>query len=183
MKSRIAIATIVACAGGLAAFLANLNGARDFICSIGVSGACLTHSPQTTSAHPQPSLSLRKSMENPSPYARNFERLQLQPQERYNQVVTIFDTQMAQDRRQGVQIAPNEYVEIFKVVGRDDDVVVQVRIDKGSYWVLSRQTILLNDYPPLISRNPETDEATRLLFQDALQDQIDATRYLLKAGF
>jgi hypothetical protein len=80
---------------------------------------------------------------NEASYARNYSRLAKLPYERFPQVVTIYETPMATDRRNGREISPGEYVEIFKV-GEPTDVVILVRLDKGRYWLLSRQRISLS---------------------------------------
>jgi hypothetical protein len=86
---------------------------------------------------------------------------------------------MAADRRNGRQISSGEYLEIFKV-GNLNDVVIQLRIDKGHYWLLSRQRVNITDYPYLATYNPEHDDATFKRFQIALQNIIDSTRHFLK---
>ena len=122
-------------------------------------------------------------MTDESEYADNFERRELRSFERFNQVVTMFKVPMTSDRRVGVEVADGEYVEMFKIPGREDDVVVQIRIDKKGRWVLSRQSFLLDRNSPLIGIDPETDSNSFMRFRLVLQDQIDNTRYLLRTEF
>lgn len=118
-------------------------------------------------------------MTNESAYARNYERRQLREAERFNQVVTIFDLPMTADRRSGAEIAPGEFVEIFKVGTEVNSAVVQVRIDEGDHWLLSRQTFWLRE-GYLREWDPQSSEQVFQVFQRALQNEIDETRMELR---
>jgi hypothetical protein len=128
---------------------------------------------------PAPPLDEWEAVANDAPYARNYSRREKRPFELYRQIVTIYKTPMSADRRQGKQVAPGEYLQIFKV-GSSADVVMQLRVDKGNYWLLSRQRVSLNDHTHLIADNPERDDASFHEFQVALQNIIDTTRHFLQ---
>ena len=55
----------------------------------------------------------------------------------YKQIITVFLIPMTDDRKRE-EIAKNEYFESF--VLRANSITVQIRIDKGDYWVMSRET-------------------------------------------
>ncbi|HCK84468.1 MAG TPA: hypothetical protein DHW63_08105 [Hyphomonadaceae bacterium] len=112
-------------------------------------------------------------MENSAAYARNYQRQERRPTERFNQVVTIYEVAMADDRRIGFEIASGEYLEIFKL--SHDSVVVQIRQDHGAYWLLSRQTFATG----LTTLNPEFGPNAFQAFRLELQNEIDETRHLL----
>jgi hypothetical protein len=85
---------------------------------------------------------------------------------------------MSDDRRVGRRISAGEYLQIFKV-GDPASTIVQVRLDRGSHWILSRQTFRLDRFPGLVGADPEADAATWNRFRFALQDEIDTTRHTL----
>ena len=117
-------------------------------------------------------------MNNETIYARNFERKIKLPREVYNQVVTIYDLPMTDDRRVGHIETKNEYIEIFKTVMPTNHVVIQIRVDREKYWILSRQTFRLSG--SLDKINPEESENSYRIFRIALQNEIDSTRYQLQ---
>ena len=141
-------------------------------------GASIT--PSVASTHfPTPSLEQWESLKNEASYARNYVRKEKRSFELYPQVVTIYETPMTTDRREGKKIASGEYLQIFKV-GNQSDVVIQIRVDKGNYWLLSRQRVDLSEDRWLISLNPEKDDKTFDQFHVNLQNMIDSTRHFLK---
>ena len=123
---------------------------------------------------PDPAIWL--SMKNETSFARNFERRQLRDNERFQQVVTVFDSPMTAERRSGREIATGEYLEIFRV-GDTNSAVVQIRVDRGSHWLLSRQTFWLRE---LADRDPGANDQVFSLFQHALEGDIDETRWDLR---
>lgn len=131
------------------------------------------------SAFPTPPTGEWEPMQNEASYARNYSRAIKQTHELFQQVVTIYETPMASDRRKGKEVASGEYVEIFKV-GEPTDVVIHIRIDKGRYWILSRQRVSLSNWPYLTAINPEAGSSDFQKFQYALQNIIDSTRHFLR---
>ena len=171
----IVTGTIAAVLGSLALLLLN-NPAKIDVGSED-SGARV----KRVSAFPTPPASEWEPMQNEASYARNYSRTTKQDYERFAQVVTVYETPMASDRRTGKEVAPGEYIEIFKV-GEPTDVVIHVRIDKGKYWLLSRQRIALRNWSHLVTTNPEAGSSDFLKFQSALQNIIDSTRHFLQMG-
>jgi len=70
--------------------------------------------------------------------AENFEAVDRKLGHAFAQVLTIFKLPMSDDRKVGVQISREEYVEAFVV--HPGKVTIQVRVDRGRYWLLSRET-------------------------------------------
>ena len=83
-------------------------------------------------------------MSNAQPaVAENFSSTRKRTSTLYSQVLTIFKLPMSVDRRTGLHVSKNEFVEAF-VVHRDS-VTIQVRVDRGSYWVLPERRSRLID--------------------------------------
>lgn len=120
-----------------------------------------------------------KPMDNPEPYAENFEAQILRSGHAFPQVLTIFKLPMSEDRRIGIQISSIEFVEFFVV--QPGKLTIQIRVDRGKYWVLSRETfdankavsVNVNDYRPVLS-----EEENRILW-NVYQNEVDATRTLI----
>lgn len=131
-----------------------------------------------------------KPMANEFEWAANFEQLKRDPRHAFARVVTLFRLPMSIDRRQGTKVSANEYIEIF--TGLPEMVTVLVRVDKGSYWVLSRETFRAPSSPDAEFYDPALTEAIsdRVIADDeraqahlALQPLIDSTRYLIQTRF
>lgn len=125
-----------------------------------------------------------KQMENPTDYAENFESLSQKPRREY-QLVTVFKLPMSIDRRLGVRISRNEYLEAFVTEPRA--VTIQLRLDRGAYWVLSREKFRVDPAEVLHSMRAKlnslsahlTEEETLWVFSSLLQAEIDSTRYMV----
>ena len=174
-RIQIWLASIVT--GSVAAFLAGLG--LFWLAANATAQKNSSEFIQSQSQFPSPSPDEWKATQNEVPYARNYARRIKRPFEKFEQTITVYETPMAADRRVGKEIAPGEYLEIFKV-GEQTNVVVQVREDRGNYWLLSRQRIIIDNHLNLISQNPEYNEETFKQFQIALQDIIDSTRHFLR---
>lgn len=120
-------------------------------------------------------------LRNAATYATNFEKKHRGSREAYNQIVTIYNLPMTADRRLGKEISKGEYVEVFKT-GDARLVTVRIRLDRGSFWLMSRQTFHITE-PSLVAHDPELGDDERQSFIFALQDEIDETRYLLRNKF
>jgi hypothetical protein len=122
-------------------------------------------------------------MEDPTTVGKNFEERKKGPWHQFGRVVTIVPLPMSDDRRIGLKIADREYVEIF--IAHPGFVTVQTRIDKGTYWVMCRETFLRQADEPPVDLSPYkpsgTDDRERLWFY--YQDEIDTTRHLLHSRF
>ncbi len=93
---------------------------------------------------------------------------------------------MSAERKSGVPLSANEYVELFvldHIPLPHPLLVVQVRLNRGRDWLLSRQTFKVASWPSLANRNPNHDAATMELFRATLQNEIDAARHTLISDF
>ena len=156
------------------------------ICALSVSGAGAAYAGASANKIVPINGGEWRVMENQSSYARNFQHKAKSSTERFDQVVTVFDLPMTDDRRLGHKDSKDEYIEIFKIgapssITFPNDVVVQIKLDKGDYWLLSRQTFIVGRH--LAELNPEENENSYLIFRSALQDEIDKTRYQLRNAF
>lgn len=80
-----------------------------------------------------------KPMENEEAFVVNFEAKAKREGEAYPQVITVFKIPMSDPDRKGIETGrPSEYVEFFVV--HPGKVTFTLRIDRGQYWLLSRQT-------------------------------------------
>jgi len=121
-----------------------------------------------------------KKVDDSETYARNFEARDNVGKEAYPQVITVFLNSMSADRMSGKKISENEWLEMFVV--HPQTVTVQIRRNKGDYWVLSRQTFSVSE-PQLINTNPESSEQNFALYQTFFQNEIDTTRHILDSEF
>lgn len=121
-----------------------------------------------------------KKVDDSETYARNFEAREKAGKEVYPQIITVFLNSMSADRMSGKKISENEWLEMFVV--HPQTVTVQIRRDKGDYWVLSRQTFSVSE-PQLINANPESSEQNFALYQTFFQNEIDTTRHVLDSEF
>ncbi len=119
------------------------------------------------------------AMTNDYEWAENFEEIRKGPREEFERVVTVFKLPMTEDRRIGEMISPNEYVEMFVV--HTGMLTVRVRLDKGSYWVMSRQTFTAPSVPGVDTARLSALEFARA--REAFQSELDTTRYLLQSTF
>jgi len=123
------------------------------------------------------------AMTNDYGWAENFEEIRKGPREEFERVVAVFKLPMTEDRRIGEMISLNEYVEMFVV--NTGVLAVQVRLDKGSYWVMSRQTFTAPSVPRVDTARLQHD-LSALEFasaREAFQSELDTTRYLLQSTF
>jgi hypothetical protein len=124
-----------------------------------------------------------KAMRNEFEWAENFEQVTKEPKHLFPRVVTVFKLPMTDDRRSGIRISPREYVEMFVV--DPGTLTVQIRVDKGTYWVLSRETFAAGSIYGV-----DTGTAQHSLYdeefksaQQSFGPEIDRTRYLLQSTF
>jgi len=128
-----------------------------------------------------------ETMPNQYEWADNFEQLRKDPGHVYPRVVTVYKLPMTADRRLGMRISSDEYVQMFNVLA--GTLTVQVRLDKGDYWVLSRESFALPSGPNgeqtleqfLTRPRPDSELYEQFLFR--FQTEIDTTRYLLASTF
>lgn len=126
------------------------------------------------------SLDKWKFVDNPNEnnYSKNYSALNKKDGEKFEQMVTVFLNRMTDDRKTGKKITNTEYIEAFVVYPYS--ITVQIRVDKGDYWILSRQTFeSKNDYP----EQTNVSYANLLLNFEDMQNKIDNTRYILNNEF
>jgi len=121
-----------------------------------------------------------KKMDDPSVYAKNFEAREKGSTEEFAQVVTIFLNPMTPADKVGTQLSDDEFLEMFTTFPKT--VTMQIRRDKGAYWLLSRQTFSVAD-SYLASLNPEVSSENFRLYQDQFENEIYTTRYSLGFEF
>ena len=119
-------------------------------------------------------------LKNSEEFAVNFEAKAKQESEAWHQIVTIFKIPMAERDRQAVESAPLEYAEFFIV--HPGHVTLQLRVDKGGYWLLSRQTFAAPEF--LRSRvqeyRPFLSEEQNRLFLEIFDLEVKRTRFRLQ---
>jgi hypothetical protein len=122
-----------------------------------------------------------------SDYSEGFSRRLAQNNEEYELVVTIFKLPMTEDRKSGLKIGDNEWLEIFSTFR--EEMTMRLRLNKGDYWLLSRQTFKVGVTPvehPKAYTFPwyESEiDAKDTLIRSYLQNEIDKTRYILRNEF
>lgn len=120
-------------------------------------------------------------MENEAEFAENFEDRQKGPRHVFGRVVTVFKLPMTDDRRIGTQIAPGEWLEFF--VAHQGAVTVQYRLDRGHYWLLSRETLRPSPFlQDRLSPGRHLDAPTLNQLRFDIQREVDDTRFLLREG-
>lgn len=124
-----------------------------------------------------------KPMESPQPFAVNVEARRQMSGEAFPQVVTVFKLAMSESDKVGLKITSTEYVEFFVV--HPGKLTLQIRLDKGDYWLLSRQTLeppqslgsTVQQYRPFLQ---EVENQSALQLLDA---EVKKTRYQLSGTF
>lgn len=120
-------------------------------------------------------------MRDETSFAKNFEEIKQAPWHHFGRVVTVFLNPMSEDRRLGIKISKTEYVELFSIDGVN--VTAQVRVDKGGYWVLCRETFKPKAPMPAVTLWSYLSENEELQLLHHYQVEIDETRYLLNSKF
>ena len=115
-----------------------------------------------------------KPMRNEFEWARNYSAKSKNKGQVYETVLTIYLLPMATDRKTGKVISSNEYIEIFQV--RPGTVTVQLRVDKGKYWVLTRDTYNVNTPASKV----ELDNLVYKMVYQEIQTKIDSNRFFIR---
>ena len=118
-----------------------------------------------------------------SNFARNYAEKTPSPWHEFNRMVTVYLNPMSDDRRAGLRISDTEYVEFFIV--NPGFVTAQIRVDKGRYWVLCRETFKPKDNLPfdISAYQPFMNESENQQLWASYQVEVDETRYLLNSLF
>jgi hypothetical protein len=124
-----------------------------------------------------------EKVDDPTNLARNYSEKTLSSAHQFNRMVTVYLSPMSDDQRIGQEYSATEYVEIF--IDVPGFVTVQIRIDKGQYWVLSRETFKPKKFPlvDLSSSKLPLSESEKNLLLLTYQLEIDETRLLLNSKF
>ena len=124
-----------------------------------------------------------EKVDDPTNLARNYSEKTLSSAHQFNRMVTVYLSPMSDDQRIGQEYSATEYVEIF--IDVPGFVTVQTRIDKGQYWVLSRETFKPKKFPlvDLSSSKLLLSESEKNLLLLTYQLEIDETRLLLNSKF
>jgi len=110
-------------------------------------------------------------------YSKNYQSKNKYEGHMYKQIITVFLIPMTNDRKRE-EIAKNEYFESF--VLRANSITVQIRIDKGDYWVMSRETYNTFENFPV---QKDFSYSNALINFRGIQDRIDRTRFILNKDF
>ena len=112
-----------------------------------------------------------------SNYSKNYQSTSTPEGHLFKPIITVFLIRMTDDRKRE-RIVKNEYFESF--VLHPNSITVQMRKDKGDYWVMSRETYKLEqsfkrdtsfNFKELMNSIPEID------------NQIDRVRFILNSEF
>jgi hypothetical protein len=116
-------------------------------------------------------------------YAKNYEQKEIGASHKYGRVVTVFLLPMSDDRKVGIQISDNEYLEVLVV--HDGLVTTQVKVDKGQYWVMCRETFLPKERLSVDVGNNKAflSKLSQLSLWMDYQSEVDETRNLLQTLF
>lgn len=120
-------------------------------------------------------------MRDETSFAKNFEGKKDAPWHKFGRVVTVYLNPMSEDRRSGLKISKTEYIELFSV--HPGLLTAQVRVDKGGYWVLCRETFKPKAPMPAVTLRSYLSENEELQLLHHYQVEIDETRYLLNSKF
>ena len=115
-----------------------------------------------------------KPMRNEFEWALNYSAKSKKEGQVYETVLTIYLLPMSTDRKTGKLISTDEYIKIFQV--RPGTVTVQLRVDKGKYWVLTRDTYNVNTPASKV----ELDSLVYDMVYQEIQTKIDSNRFFIR---
>ena len=115
-----------------------------------------------------------------SEYSVNLSKKTKKVCEKYNQILTVFNIDMTKDRKSGVKLSENIYFEAFRT--HLNGITIHLRIDKGSYWILSRQ-IFETKNENILAVGEYADEVKALSISKQFQDEISSTIYMVNKLF
>jgi len=114
-------------------------------------------------------------MHNTQAWAKNYQAKKKKDGQAYETVLTIFLQTMTTERRSGKQIATGEYIKIFSLL--PGNVKVQLRVDKGKYWILTSDTYEVRNLNAL---KVETDPLVYKMIYQEIQTKIDNNRFFIR---
>lgn len=124
-----------------------------------------------------------KKVSDSESYAKNFLALN-KGKTMFGQMITVYTIPMSDDRKSGKKLSTNEYLELFVV--SKDAVTIQIRLDKGDYWLLSRETFdIANTQLPKYEYKPFLEESSDdfIVYENFFRNEIDSTRDVLNNEF
>jgi hypothetical protein len=116
-------------------------------------------------------------------FAKTYEQKETGASHKYGRVVTVFLSPMPNNRKAGIKISDNEYLEVLIV--HEGFVTTQLKVDKGKYWVQCRETFLPK---PRLSADVSSHKAflselkKMSLWMD-YQPEVEESRQLLQTVF
>ena len=114
-------------------------------------------------------------MQNTQEWAKNFQSKYKKGAQQFETVLTIFLQPMTPERKIGKMISQDEYVEMFSSFPKT--VTVQLRVNKGDYWILKRDTYKVATINPT---KVETDPNVYQQIYRELQVNIDDSRFFVR---
>ena len=110
-------------------------------------------------------------------YSKSYQSKNKLEGHKFKQIINVFLTKMT-DERKSEEIIKNEYFDSW--VNKSNSIIVRISIDKGDYWVLSRETYqTIENYP--LQTNFSYSEV--LVNFNGIEDMIDRTRFTLNKDF
>ncbi len=110
-------------------------------------------------------------------YSKNYQSKDKLEGHKFKQIITVFLIKMT-DERKREEFVKNEYFESW--VNRPNSITFRIRIDKGDYWVLSRETYQTEENYPLQTNFSYSEVLVNF---NGIEDMIDRTRFILNKDF
>jgi hypothetical protein len=110
-------------------------------------------------------------------YSKSYQSKNKLEEHKFPQIITVFLIKMT-DKRKSEEIVKNEYFDSW--VNHPNSIIVRIRIDKGDYWVLSRETYLMEENYP---SQTDFSYSEVLVNFNGIEDMIDRTRFILNKDF
>lgn len=119
------------------------------------------------------------AMDNPEPFADNFEAREKRMGEQFNQVVTVFKSPIREEQKSGLELSPNTWANVLDV--HSPAVTIDLRVAHAGHWVLSRQTFARRSGLPLGLGGAGSDKRDQARLLSAYSDEVERTRSVLEA--
>ena len=118
-------------------------------------------------------------MQNPEPFADNFEARSKRSNEEFEQSLTVYKAPIREDQRGDVAIGDRVYADVMVV--HPPAVTIQVRVTHASHWVLSRQTFGPRPGVDPTILGPVLSAAQARALLSVYQDEVRRTQSILEA--
>ncbi len=120
-----------------------------------------------------------RPIENPEPFAENFEARAKRVNEEFAQVLTVFKAPMREDQRGDAPLPGAAWVDAMIV--HPPGVTIQVRVAHRGHWILSRQTFASRPGVDPTALGPFLEPEQIRLLVGIYSDEISRTRSTLEA--